>query len=133
MKIKVPFILFLGICIAGLCITKPLPVMSQAPAERAAVSSTVKGNLKILNSTSQVKHGGAGFITIKGRPRTRYYIRTSYRLANRTILVTQWRITDGTGVAVFNWIVSTDTVPGTYTATITGDGETLRTNHTVLP
>lgn len=132
MKIKISCILLLGICIVGLCAIKSLSI-PQLISESVAVTTEAQGSLKILSSTSSLKHGGAGLITIKGKPGTRYSIHTSYRLANRTILVTQWRIADRTGVAAFNWIVSMDTTPGTYTATITGGGETLRTTHTVLP
>ena len=74
----------------------------------------------------------SGVITIQGTPNTLYNIKTSYKLANKTVSVIQWRTTDETGVATFNWIVSMETMAGTYDATISGGGNILKTNHRVL-
>jgi len=92
-----------------------------------------QNNLRIINSVSAVKRGGTGIITIQGMPNTLYSIKTSYKLINKTVSVTQWRTTDETGVITFNWIVSMETMSGTYDATISGGGDVLKTNHKVLP
>lgn len=91
------------------------------------------GSLSIINSSTAVNRGGFGFITIQGRPGTRYKITTSYRNGNRIISVNQWRITDSNGQATFNWVVGPETVPGTYPAIIYGGGRSINTYHTVNP
>jgi len=91
-----------------------------------------QSNLRIINSVSAVKRGGTGVITIQGTPNTLYSIKTSYKLINQTVSVTQWRTTDGTGVTTFNWIVDMKTMSGTYDATISGGGDVLKTNHKVI-
>jgi hypothetical protein len=132
MKIKVACIIVLGVCIFGYYgITGTTPV-----AEAFNISQkqllTSKSQLKIINAVSVVKRGETGVITIQGRPNTRYNITTSYKLANKTIHVRQWRITDGIGVTTFNWIVNMKTITGTYDATISGGGDILKTNHSVV-
>lgn len=131
MKIKVAWILFLGMCIIGFPNTGAISTVkaSNMPQRQSII---VRSHLKIINAVSVVKHGGTGVITIKGTPNTQYNIKTSYKLENKTVSVIQWRTTDGTGVATFNWIVGNDTIAGIYPATISGGGDILNTSHTVL-
>lgn len=96
-------------------------------------SQAAAENLRIISSNANIRHGDFGFITIQGRPETEYKIATSYRRGNRVISVTQWRVTGQNGQATFNWVVDAETVPGTYSAVITGGGEQLTTYHTILP
>jgi hypothetical protein len=132
MKIKVACIIFLGVCIMsyyGVTGTTPVVEAFNMSQEQPMIS---QGQLKIINAVSVVKHGETGIITIKGIPNTRYSIATSYKIKNKTISVIQWRKTDGMGETTFNWIVNVKTIAGTYDATISGGGDILKTNHTVV-
>jgi len=132
MKIKVRWILFLGICIMGYNFIFA-EVSSVKAVNLVQEQSTIAySNLKIINAVSTVKLGETGIITIQGAPITQYNIKTSYKIENKTIRVIQWRTTDRTGVATFNWIVDKDTTSGTYAATISGAGYEINTSHTVL-
>lgn len=97
-----------------------------------AQSQLISEDLKIVNSNVSIKPGGFGFITIQGRPETKYKITTSFRKRNRLVNVTQWRVTGTDGRATFNWVVDPETAPGTYSAVISGGGKRLDTYHTVL-
>lgn len=132
MKIKVACILLLSMCMVGYHSTIgaiPLVKVSNMSQKQSINQS----HLKIINSVSSVKREGTGVITIQGTPNTLYNIKTTYKLANKTVSVIQWRTTDGTGVTTFNWIVSDKTMAGTYDATISGGGDTLNLTHTVIP
>ena len=132
MKIKVAWILFLGLCIMGNnSTTKAISSVSAVNTPQTQTLE-VRTHINIINAVSAVKHGGTGIITIKGAPTTLYNIKTSYKIENKTISVIQWRTTDKTGVATFNWIVSKVTIAGTYPATISGGGDILNTSHTVI-
>jgi hypothetical protein len=133
MKIKVACILFLGMCMVVYHNTAETIPMAKAVNISQKTSMISQRSLKIINAMSTVKRGETGVITIQGTPNTLYNIKTSYKLANKTVSVIQWRTTDGTGVTTFNWIASMETIPGTYSATISGGGEILNTKHTVLP
>lgn len=132
MKIKVACIIFLGMCIMGYYgITGTTPVVEAFNvSQKQPIIS--QGQLRIISSVSVVKHGETGLITIQGIPNTLYNITTSYKIKNKIIQVVQWRTTDGIGVTTFNWIVSMKTIVGTYDATISGGGDILKTNHTVV-
>lgn len=133
MKNKKKYILFLGMCmLANHGTAKSIPTVKLLTVPQTQ-STTVLSSFSILSDLSAVKRGGTGVIIIHGTPRTQYSIRTSYKLGNKTIPVMQLRTTDKTGVATFNWIVSMETVPGTYDVTISGDGNILKTTHIVLP
>ena len=132
MKIRVAWILFLGMCIMGYNTTTGAISTVKAINMPQKQSMIAQRQLKIINAISTVVHGGTGVITIQGIPNTQYNIKTSYKIENKTVPVIQWRTTDGTGVATFNWIVSIKTIPGTYPATISGGGDILNTSHTVL-
>jgi hypothetical protein len=132
MKVKIAWILFLGMCIMGNHNTTK--AISSVKATNAPQTQTlqVRTHINIINAVSAVKQGGTGIITIKGAPNTLYNIKTSYKIEDKTISVIQWRNTDKTGVATFNWIVSKETIAGTYPATISGGGDILSTSHTVI-
>jgi hypothetical protein len=132
MKIKVACIIVIGVCIIGYYgITGTTPVVEAYNISQKQPPMS-KSKLKIINAVSVVKRGGTGLITIQGIPNTRYNITTSYKLENKTIPVSQWRITDRIGVTTFNWIVNMKTITGTYDATISGGGDILKTNHSVV-
>jgi len=132
MKIKVVWILLLGICIMGYNSSAQAINMVKALVIPQKQLMIVVSHLKIINAISTVRHGGTGVITIQGIPNTLYNIKTSYKTENKTVSVIQWRTTDRTGVTTFNWIVGDDTVAGTYPASISGGGELLNTSHTVV-
>ena len=132
MKIKVAWILFLGMCIMGYHSNVEAISIVRSVNIPQKQSIIAQSHLEIINASSIVEHGGTGVITIQGMPNTLYNIKTSYKLKNKTISVIQWRTTDATGVATFNWIVDNGTTAGTYPATISGGGDIINTNHTVL-
>jgi hypothetical protein len=132
MRIKIACVLFLGLSIIGYRgITEAKPITQAVNTTKNQFEIT-KNNLKIINAITTVKRGGTGIITIQGAPNTAYSIETSYGLLNKTIPVIQWRKTDVTGVATFNWIVSMETIVGVYDATISGGGNIIKTNHRVI-
>lgn len=133
MKIKVACILVLGMSILGYHNTIKTIPMAKAVNMSQETTMIAQRGLKIINAVPNVKRGGTGVITIQGTPNTLYSIRTSYKLSNKTISVVQWRTTDATGVTTFNWIVDMKSTVGTYSATISGGGDTLSTKHSVLP
>ena len=108
MKIKIVWILFLGLCLMGNYSTTKAISSLKAVNMPQTQTLEVRTHINIIYAVSAVKHGGTGIITIKGAPNTLYNIKTSYKIENKTISVIQWRTTDKTGVATFNWIVSND-------------------------
>lgn len=132
MKMKVTWVLLLGMCIMGYNSSVEAASMVKASNISQEKASLVVSHLKIINAVSTVNHGGTGVITIQGIPNTLYNIKTSYKIENKTVSVIQWRTTDRTGVTTFNWIVGYDTMAGTYPASISGGGDLLNTSHTVL-
>lgn len=96
-------------------------------------SQSIRDEIKIINSKAIVKQGDFGFITIQGLPNTKYRITTSFKRGNRIVSVNQWRATGVNGQATFNWLVDSETAPGTYPAVISGGGKRLTTYHTVNP
>ncbi len=133
MKSKLACILLVVMCVMGYNSTAEATTMIDRSNISQKQHTKSQNNLRIINSVSAVKRGGTGIITIQGMPNTLYSIKTSYKLINKTVSVTQWRTTDETGVITFNWIVSMETMSGTYDATISGGGDVLKTNHKVLP
>lgn len=132
MKIKVICVLFLGLSIIGYRGTTDAKSIANTVSMNQEQFEIAKNKLRIINAISNVKRGGTGIITIQGTPNTEYSIETSYKLGNKSIPVIQWRKTDVTGVTTFNWIVSMESIVGTYDATISGGGDIIKTNHRVL-
>lgn len=122
------FILISG-CSSEVHLISKLTELSTAQAQL----QTVADDLRIINSKTNLSHGDFGFITIQGHPETKYKITTSYKRRNRVVSVTQWRITGIDGTATFNWVVDSETIPGTYSVVISGGGKRLNTYHTVNP
>ena len=89
--------------------------------------------LIVIQSLTTLRHGDIGIITIQGEPGVKYLLESSFSDGIRTIPVSQLRTGDSRGLATFNWVVSEDTVPGTYPITIQGGNETLTLSHTVMP
>ncbi len=133
MKYRLLYILLLSIFISGcsskIDFTSRLTKLSTIQTQ----SQTIVDDLKIINSKAIVNHGESGFITIQGRPETKYKITTSFKKRNKVISVNQWRITGINGQATFNWFVDSETISGTYSAIISGGGKRLTTYHTVNP
>lgn len=135
MKIWIICSLFLSVCLTGSDVnTKTIPTtLNTSKTQFQLQKHTIIGELKIIHSITTVKRGGVGIITIQGKPGIKYNIKSSFKLGDKLNTVTQWRIADSNGQATFNWVVSTDTVPGTYSAIISGGGKIIKTEHTVLP
>lgn len=96
-------------------------------------AQTASENLRIIDSRTILNSGNMGYIIIQGTPRRRYTLKSSFKIDNTVIDITQWRITGDNGQATFNWVVSPESVPGTYNILIYGgDGERLHLSHTVL-
>ena len=132
MKNKTKYILLLICLVGNYSTTRSMPTVRLLTVPQSQ-SVTVSNSLGIIGDLSTVKRGGTGVIIIHGTPKTQYTIRTSYKLGNKIVPVMQLRTTDKTGVATFNWIVSMETTPGTYDVSISGDGNTVKTTHIVLP
>jgi hypothetical protein len=90
-------------------------------------------SFRVIDSVTEVKLGGIGFITIQGQVGVKYTVNSSFKTGNDTRSVSQWRVADENGKATFIWSVSPQTVPGTYPVTISGGGSTIELIHTVLP
>jgi hypothetical protein len=133
MRYRLFYILLLCIFISGCSSRIDLISLLTKFSTIQTQSQTIADDLKIINSKAIVNHGEFGFITIQGRPETKYKITTSFKKSNRVVSVTQWRVTGINGQATFNWFVDSETLPGTYSATISGGGKSLNTYHTVNP
>lgn len=132
-KCRLLCILFLCLFISSCNINTDSVTKFNKLSSEQTQSQLAGNNLRIINSNTYIKHGDFGFITIEGLPKTKYKITTSFKKDQKVISVTQWRVTDVNGNATFNWIVDSETIPGTYPAVITGGGKKLDTYHTVLP
>lgn len=133
---KRSFIKMLVFCLMLLQLYSTTTIVKAAelrPSAEIATTAAAQPKISIIRSVTDVNRGDIGFITIQGRPGVKYTIRSSFKIGNRTIPVTQWRIGDSKGFVIFNWVVGGDTVPGTYPITISGDGETINLSHTVFP
>ena len=124
-------ILFLCVFLMG-CSTQNY-LNSNGDENSSVQTQAAPQDLRIINSRTTLRLGEAGFITIQGEPGVRYTIKTSFRMGNHVIPVTQWRVAGTNGQATFNWVVSQETVPGTYSGTISGGGRTIQISHTVVP
>lgn len=133
MKYSLLYILFLSIFISGCNNKNDLMSKLVKLSATQTQSQNIVDDLKIINSKAIVNRGDFGFITIQGRPETKYRITTSFNKGNRVVSVNQWRVTGVNGLATFNWVVDSETIPGTYTAVISGGGKKLNTYHTVNP
>lgn len=89
--------------------------------------------LTVVSSKTTIRPGDSGYITMQGKPRTKYMLKSTFGIGTRIMYVTQWRTTDANGMATFNWVAESSSVPGTYSISITGGGETLKLSHTVAP
>lgn len=96
-------------------------------------SHSIADELIIINSSASVRPGEFGFITIQGRPETKYRITTTFKKNKRVVFVRQCRVTGINGQATFNWFVDSETIPGTYSALISGGGKRVNIYHTVHP
>lgn len=138
MKRKLYFILFFSILALSLSWYTGNAITNTVTGEKekgktVTVQSLQATSLQIINSTASLKRGETGIITIQGKPNTRYTIETSYRMGGRSISIRQWRISDSSGRATFNWVVDAKTEPSTQSAVISGGGEVVETTHTVQP
>lgn len=100
-------------------------------ASAAKVQSSASNSIKIVSSDTDLKVGDFGHVTIQGKPKTAYTIRTLYKLGDNTYNVQQMRVTDANGQATFNWFVENGTTSETNSATITGDGQQIDITHVV--
>jgi hypothetical protein len=100
-------------------------------ASASKAQANVPDSIKIVSSDADLKVGDFGFVTIQGKPKTPYTIRTLYKLGDNTYSVQQMRVTDANGKCTFNWFVENGTTPGENTATITGDGQPMDITHVV--
>jgi hypothetical protein len=109
------------------CLNNPSSVGVQAQTMAASTALTV------VSSKTTIRPGDSGYITIQGKPGIRYKLKSSFGIGTRLMYVTQLRTTDANGMATFNWVAEPSSVPGTYSISITGGGETLNLSHTVTP
>jgi hypothetical protein len=119
---------FKGLCIALLLL---FVLGFNRTVSGSQIQPNTTGTLRIIASSTNLRRGDLGYITIQGKPSTSYNIHTTYQRGDRTVRVSQMRLTDANGRATFNWVVEDGTAVGTNTATITGGGETITTTHTV--
>lgn len=133
MRSKLLYVLILIIFISGCSkgIEKTYDINKLSAIEVQA--EVVLESLKVIDSNTILKRGEIGYITIQGKPRTKYTLKSSFRIGNTESYVTQWRITGNSGQATFNWVVDFETVPGTHDISISGNGERVNLSHTVLP
>lgn len=116
MKKKLLYIILFSILIAGV-----------STLEVRAIENT----LRVIDSRTTVSRGEIGFITIMGKPKTKYVIETTYKENNKVINITQARISGIDGKVTFKWLVSNQTESGTRSALISGGGEIITLSHTV--
>jgi hypothetical protein len=110
-----------------------IPINSINTSNKPVTQEDISRNIQIVNSNTNLKLGETGFYMIQALPNTRYTITTNYKKGTHVMSVSQWRKTDESGYATFNWVVGANTQPGVYTAIIRGGGARLKTNYIILP
>ncbi len=133
MKSKLLYILLVSTFMIGCSNKIDIASNTEKLAAIQTQGEATSANLKVVNSQTTLKHGSVGYITIQGKAKTKYTLKSSFKVGNRVVDVTQWRITGDSGQTTFNWIVSPETVPGSYNIFIYGGGEKLNLSHTVIP
>lgn len=91
----------------------------------------VENTLRIIDSHTTVNRGDVGYITIQGKPETKYVIETTYKANSKVINITQTRTSGRDGRVTFKWLVNPLTESGTHSALIFGAGESITLSHTV--
>lgn len=125
-----------SLCMVFLCTT--LLFLNGFPRTIETMSNSAKTSkqiqrLKIIKSKTTLRRGETGIIVIQGTPGVEYTLKTTYEKRGRVIPVTQWRTADNNGEAIFNWVVDDETEAKTHSIVISGNGEVIETQHTVLP
>lgn len=134
MKTKIRYILLIILLIFGTLLSTKIFMTGISTKTANASAKTINPSyaLKVIKAVNELKHGEMGSITIQGRPGVKYEIIAYYSLGKEPLEARQQRTTDEFGQATFIWTVSNKTVPGTYLITITGDGRTINSQHTVI-
>lgn len=91
----------------------------------------IENTLKVIDSRTTVNRGETGYITIQGKPDTKYVIETNYKANSKIINITQTHKSGSDGIVTFKWLVGPQTESGTHSALIFGGGESITLSHTV--
>lgn len=110
-----------------------IPINSINTSNKPVTQEDINRAIRIINSNTNLKQGDTGFFMIQALPNTRYTITTNYKRGTQIMSVSQWRRTDESGYATFDWVVGANTQPGVYTAIIRGGGTRIKTNYIILP
>lgn len=88
------------------------------------IKSNPKSDIILKKLTSPISKGKNATIEIQGKPNTNYHISVKYSTNTSTAKGLEDKVTDENGIVHWTWKVGTNTKPGTYNITISGDGIT---------
>lgn len=88
--------------------------------------------LEITGVSSVVSPGEYAYVSIQGKPNTDYSITVTYKSGASTAEGLYTKTSDGNGNASWEWKVGTRTSSGTYPIRISGGGQSISGEFTVL-
>lgn len=88
--------------------------------------------VQIKSQTKKVYRGDTATIKIKGKAKTKYSIKVTYKTTTSKAKGLETKTSTKNGNVTWTWKIGTRTTPGTYTVTIKGGGETIKTTFKVL-
>lgn len=106
---------------------------TEAPTEKVTEVRTTEAviPINVVSYTAQVDAGANASLTISAAPNTEYDIDVQYSSGESNAAGLEPKYTDGNGNATWEWEVGTNTKPGTYSITVSGGNNTIRTEFTV--
>ncbi len=95
-------------------------------------SNSTSSSLEITDISSTVSPGDYAYVSIHGKPNTDYSITVTYKSGPSTAEGLYTKTSDSNGNVSWEWKVGTKTSSGTYPIRISGGGQSISENFTVL-
>lgn len=108
---------------------KPTQKPTKKPTEKPTDPPIV---LEITGVSSVVSPGEYAYVSIQGKPNTDYSITVTYKSGASTAEGLYTKTSDGNGNVSWEWKVGTRTSSGTYPIRISGGGQSVSCEFTVL-
>lgn len=131
MKRKLLFILLFLMATPGCVPVDQSKMPPKKGIERLQYNSQAENRISVISSSTVIKRGYNGRLSIRGKPVTSYTIIATYQEGNRILTSRRTGTTDKNGLLEWSWRVGKKTSPGTYPLIITGGGDTYSTYYTV--
>ena len=98
---------------------------TEIPPTEPIVTEPPQAQLQLISVTSPIAAGSTATITVSGAPNTSYFITVHYKSGDSTAEGLGEKISDGNGSVSWSWMVGSRTTPGTWSATISGGGQSI--------